>query len=139
MYVIEVLISIKLTRTKPFHENRYVKTINCTALNIFFQHIHKNKRLYFGFFGFFLSLLLVTKLKTFFAVWKRRVHVHLQCVHFYQKNGNSMLQSVKCRANPFPICDWFLITQFRQCHLFHLICRTKNDPKNLMSNPHKNL
>lgn len=54
MYVIEVLISIKLTRTKPFHENRYVKTFKLTALNIFFQHIHKNKRLYFVPF-FFIS------------------------------------------------------------------------------------
>lgn len=62
-------------------------------------------------------------------------------VYLYQMNGNSNLQSVKRRANPFPICDWSLITQFRQCRLIHLICRKKKKQptKHLMSNPHKNL
>lgn len=119
MYVIEVLISIKSTRTKPLHGNQYVKTLNGIALNIVFLHILRNSER--------------------FLLYGNGGYMYICNVYFYQKNGNSNLQSVKCRANPFPICDWFLITQFRQCRPIHLICRGKKTTKKLISNHHKNL
>lgn len=83
-YVIEVLISIKLTRTKK-----------C------------------------------------FLLYENGGYMYICNVYLYQMNGNSNFRSVKRRANPFPICDWSLITQFRKCRLIHLICRKKKTPSNI--------
>lgn len=47
MYVIEVLISIKSTRTKPLHGNQYVKTLNGIAFNIVFLHILRNSERFY--------------------------------------------------------------------------------------------
>lgn len=47
MYVIEVLISIKSTRTKPLHGNQYVKTLNGIALNIVFYIFYETQNVFY--------------------------------------------------------------------------------------------